>query len=217
MAALLTQLSAFAGIIVLGQISPGPDLVLLTQTSLRHGRSAGWWATAGIGTGLMAHAAFAVTGLDWIAKRHPSLWLGLRSVAGLYLLWLALSLWKHRHPVKAGGAGEPAIPAAGFYRMGLFCNLLNPKVPLFFGAVVTPFLGENLPGWWPWALWGVIVGEGFLLWGLWVACLEQPVVRRIYARAAVSINILFAAFMALLAVRLLWEAVGGLTGGYSGG
>ena len=210
------DLAKFCGLLALGQFSPGPDMVLLTQTGLRHGRAAGWWAAAGITTGLTLHATVSLCGLQWVARRHPSAWLGLQTVAGLYLLWLAALLWKHRHP-PVDGAPPPPPPAGGFYRLGLFCNLLNPKVLLFFGALVTPFLVGDRPVWWPWALWTMIVVEGLVLWGLWVAVLQHPVGRRAYARAGLGINVLFALLMTLLALKLLWEALARLTAGSSGG
>ena len=63
MASHWSDLAAFAGLLALGQFSPGPDMVLLTQTSLSHGRTAGWWTTAGITTGLAFHATFSRLGL----------------------------------------------------------------------------------------------------------------------------------------------------------
>lgn len=194
------ELLAFAGVLALGQFSPGPDLILLTQTALRHGRTAGWWATAGITTGLTLHATLALTGLHWLAARGGLPWQILQTAAALYLLWLAVGLWRAGAP---GDASASAGEGQGFYFKGLCCNLLNPKVLLFFGAIVTPFLLPPRPAWWPFALGALIVVEGLLLWGLWVALLQHGRIRAGYARAATWINKLFALLMAALAGRLL--------------
>jgi threonine efflux protein len=208
MAAGMAELAAFAGILALGQFSPGPDMLLLTQTALARGRRAGWWTTAGITCGLTVHAVFALTALDWIARQQSGLWLAMQAAAGIYLLWLA---WQVAHsPLPAAGAGprpDGGTPARWF-RRGLFCNLLNPKALLFFGSLVTPFLGAGRPPWWPWALGTVLVAEGLLLWGLWVVLLQAAPVRRAYAAAARGINLAFAGLMALLALRLLAGAAG---------
>lgn len=200
----ISEILLFAGLIAVGQFSPGPDMVLLTQTSLRHGRGAGWWTAAGITTGLMGHAAFALTGLHWIARIHPMVWTVLQTVAGTYLLWLAWCLC--RREGQSAVSPHPPPPPAGFYRRGLLCNLLNPKVLLFFGAVVTPFLGSGRPAWWPWLLWAVLVGEGLVLWGVWVAILQHRAVRSAYARCSRGVNLAFSMLMAGLALRLWWEA-----------
>lgn len=200
------ELLAFIGLLAVGQFSPGPDMLLLTQTSLRHGRKAGWWTTLGIATGLSVHATFALTGLQWIVRHQTSLWPILQSIAAAYLLWLAINLWREaKEPPPAPGT-QITHPSRSHFLRGLLCNLLNPKVLLFFAAVVTPFLASEHPTWWPTALGLVIVLEGLVLWGLWVVFLQHPGVRSTYHKAASLINRIFALLMFILALRLLWEA-----------
>lgn len=204
---MLTDLLAFAGVLALGQFSPGPDMVLLTQTSLRHGKVAGWWTTLGITTGLMVHAALALGGLVATGSWPPPLQAGVRCVAAVYLLWLARAILRDATTAAADPAsGPPAIPAARFFRRGLLCNLTNPKVLVFFAALTAPFLGANRPSWWPLALWLVLVAEGLVLWGLWVAVLQHPRVRALHARSCGIINRAFALMMLVLAVVLFVEA-----------
>ena len=201
MNAAAVDLLTFAGVLAVGQFSPGPDMVLLTQTSLRHGRSAGWWTAAGITTGLTLHATlalFAWKTLAWMlpAVRPFFLWL-----AAAYLLWLAWQIWRDRHAI---ARDAPATGEGGrWFRRGLLCNLLNPKVLVFFAALVAPFLVGDRPVWWSAALWGIIVLEGLLLWGLWVAVLQHQTVRDIHRRAAPVINGGFALALALLAILLV--------------
>ena len=60
---------AFAGVMALGQFSPGPDILLLTRTALVHGRKAGCWTAVGIACGLACHAAVAVLGVAALLAR----------------------------------------------------------------------------------------------------------------------------------------------------
>ncbi|NIP95293.1 MAG: LysE family transporter, partial [Akkermansiaceae bacterium] len=87
-----------------------------------------------------------------------------------------------------GGAehavGDLADTRQACFQRGLLCNLLNPKAFLFFVGIVAPFLAGPRPAWWPLALWGVIVGQGLLLWGLYVWFLQFPPFQRGYLRAA---------------------------------
>ena len=83
------ELLAFAGVMVLGQFSPGPDMLLLTRTSLKRGGKAGVVMALGIATGLAVHATIAVAGLALALERLPALRETMRWLAAGYLLWLA--------------------------------------------------------------------------------------------------------------------------------
>ena len=88
---------------------------------------------------------------------------------------------------------------------GLLCNLLNPKVALFLAAVCAPFLSGHHPAWWPYAIWGIIVGLGIGLWSLWVVLLQWPPLRRCYEWAAPGIDALFGVTLAILAAALIFH------------
>ncbi len=192
------ELWAFAVIMVVGQFSPGPDMLLLTRTALAEGLRAGWMMVFGIVTGLAFHATIAIGGMAVILARGGLVAQAMKWLAAGYLLWLAWGLLK-----KQGGGGEEVIPKRSPYLRGLFCNLLNPKVLVFFAGVVAPFLTEGHPPWWPYALWGLIVGEGLFFWCLWVWLLQVPKIRRGYQKVGRALDLVFAAGLTLLAVNLV--------------
>jgi threonine efflux protein len=200
------ELWIFAGLIVLGQFSPGPDMVLLTRTALRDGPKAGVEMTIGIACGLAVHSTIAVGGVALAFHRFPLLRQVLQWMAAFYLLWLAYGLLKSSIIACASGGihvdadNENQHPP--FVR-GLLCNLFNPKVALFLAAVCAPFLAGNHPGWWPYAIWGVIVGLGISLWALWVALLQWRPLRLRYERTGGWIDGLFGIALAALAIRLM--------------
>ena len=200
------ELWVFAGLIVLGQFSPGPDMVLLTRTALRDGSKAGVEMAVGIACGLAVHSTIAVGGVAVAFQRFPMLRLVLQWVAAFYLLWLAYGLlrvcfvsWRSGAVRVDAGRENPHPP---FVR-GLLCNLFNPKVALFLAAVCAPFLAGNHPGWWPYAIWGVIVGLGVGLWSLWVVLLQWQPLRVRYERAGGWIDGIFGVALLALAVRLM--------------
>lgn len=200
------ELAVFAGVMVLGQFSPGPDMILLTRTALREGRAAGLKTAAGIAAGLTFHATLAVAGMAVLFVRFPAFSRAMQWVAAAYLLWIAWRIlveWfvSWYSGGKPDDAPQP-LRRAPFLR-GLFCNLLNPKVALFLAAVCAPFLDGGRPAWWPAAIWAVIVGLGIGLWSLWVLALQWPPLRGGYQRASRWIDAVFAGFLVLLAVRLI--------------
>ena len=200
------ELWVFAGLIVLGQFSPGPDMVLLTRTALRDGSKAGVEMAVGIACGLAVHSTIAVGGVAVAFQRFPMLRLVMQWVAAFYLLWLASGLLRVCFVSWYSGAIRVEVgsenPHPPFVR-GLLCNLFNPKVALFLAAVCAPFLAGNHPGWWPYAIWGVIVGLGIGLWSLWVLLLQWRPLRVRYERAGGWIDGIFGTALVALALRLM--------------
>ena len=201
------ELAAFAGVMALGQFSPGPDMVLLTRTALREGRAAGVEMACGIACGLVVHSAIAVAGLAVAFQKVP--WVGgsLRWLAAVYLSWLAWGLlrqawreWRDGRPVVAG---EVVVSRRRPFLRGLLCNLLNPKAALFLAAVCAPFLAAGHPAWWPWALLGIVVVQGGGLWSLWAVLLQWPPLRSRYERAAKWIDAGFGLALGVLVLRLM--------------
>lgn len=200
------ELWVFAGVVVLGQFSPGPDMILLTRTALRRGAADGVKMAAGIACGLTVHATIAVAGMAVAFQRFSMLRRVLQWVAAAYLLWIAYSLLRERFVIWYSGvasdSGAKDGPQPPFLR-GLLCNLFNPKVALFLAAVCAPFLAGSHPAWWPYAIWGVIVGLGIVLWSLWVIVLQWSPLRNAYEAAAAWIDGAFGLILLGLAVRLM--------------
>lgn len=200
------DLLAFAGVMALGQFSPGPDMLLLTRTSLAQGRAAGWWTTAGITTGLCVHAALAIVLTDWLTAQGEAVSNVLRYAAAGYLGWLGFTLLKGVVLSIRGGSKSEALTVRDHrssYLRGLFCNLLNPKAVFFFIAVVAKFVDDDRPGWWPIALWAIIVGQGLILWGVFVWFLQFPPFQKGYQRTGRWIDSAFGLGLLTLAVLLM--------------
>ena len=203
----MLELAVFAGVTALGQFSPGPDMLLLTRTSLASGGRAGSWIGCGIACGLVLHAAVAMSGASLLLAGASPLARCLRGAAALYLGWLASHLLRaaaRPQPVDSSAmAAASGVSAAVFWRRGFFCNVLNPKVALFFAAMAAPFLSPGHPPGWPLALGAVIVVEGFVLWIAWAWALQWPPLKRGYRAAARWIDAGFGIALLALALRLL--------------
>lgn len=202
----MNELWLFAGLIVLGQFSPGPDMVLLTRTALRDGSKAGLQTALGIACGLAVHATIAVGGMAVVFLRFPALRRVLLWAAAIYLMWLAFGMLRAAIVRRRGdGMARTAVKENGHppYVRGFLCNLLNPKVALFLAAVCAPFLTGIHPLWWPYAIWGVVVGLGAVLWSLWVLMLQWHPLRKGYEKATPWIDALFGITLAILAVTLI--------------
>lgn len=139
----LTVLPAFLAVILLFLIPPGPDMAYMVATGLGGGRGAAVRSILGIGTGMSLYAAAVVIGLGTLALAHPGVLDLVKVLGALYLLWLAHGAF--RQPASPGpgadrsGTGGNAIRRP--YLRGVIVSLANPKVMLFFVAVLPQFMG----------------------------------------------------------------------------
>lgn len=198
------ELAAFAGLMALGQFSPGPDMILLTRTALAEGAKAGAIMAIGIATGLCVHASVAVAGLAVAFEQSSGLRKAISWAAAAYLLWLAWCLLKSAFsPPVASGENIPAPSSRGPFLRGFICNLLNPKAVIFLAATCAPFLTGTHPSWWPFAIAGLVIVQGGTLWALWAGLLQWQPVRTRYEKSARWIDGIFGVALAALAVKLL--------------
>ena len=123
-------------------IAPGPDVLFVFAQALSHGAMAGTWVTLGLCTGLTVHIALAAFGVAAILKRYPKFFTALTWCGAAYLVYLGILTLLHARTqaVAAADAGTMAQPVARLYLRGIIMNLCNPKVMLFFIALMPRFI-----------------------------------------------------------------------------
>lgn len=164
------DLVTFLVIALLLTITPGVDTVLVLRNSIARGVVAGFASAGGICSGLIVHALLSSVGLTVILSQSATAYHAVRVAGAAYLLWLGgRILWdsfgrpsdetsdpdENTNPRLLPDGGEGARLARSFLE-GLLSNLLNPKVVLFYLAVVPQFV----PGG------GSIIGTSLLLGGI---------------------------------------------------
>ena len=140
------NLALFALASVLLALSPGPNLLYLISRTLCQGRRAGVVSLAGTSLGFVFHVLAAALGLSAIFLTVPLLYDLLRYAGAAYLLWLAWSA------VRPGGQGTftarilPQDPPGRLFRIGLLTSILNPKIALFYLALLPQFIDASRGG-----------------------------------------------------------------------
>jgi threonine/homoserine/homoserine lactone efflux protein len=138
----LEVLGLFAAASVLLALAPGPDnLFVLTQAALR-GPAAGVYVTLGLCTGLLVHTSAVAFGVAALIQASPVAFTALKLTGAAYLLYLAWQAFRAEPtPLGTASAGKPAGPGpAALYRRGVIMNVTNPKVTIFFLAVLPQFI-----------------------------------------------------------------------------
>lgn len=140
----LFSLLAFAGLCLLLSVTPGPDTFLVLRIALNRA-SAGIAAAAGSAAAGIIWAALVGLGLAAIVEQSAELFRWIKIAGGLYLLYLGISSFiRARKAGKAGveTGGQEPLPYSRWSGLvaGALSTLLNPKVGLFYLAVVPQFI-----------------------------------------------------------------------------
>lgn len=129
------SLIVFAGALVVAAGSPGPSIAALVARVL----GKGWrdvlpfLAAMWIGEGIWL--SFAVFGLAAIAQTFHLLFLAIKYLGIVYLLYLAWKMWQA--PVSADGeAISPRRSGRDLFLTGMAVTLGNPKIMVFYMALL---------------------------------------------------------------------------------
>lgn len=139
---LAPMLPSFLIVVLLVELTPGPNMGWLALLSASEGRRAGFAATAGIGLGLTIVAAASALGLAQLAHGSPLIFNLLHYAGAAFLLWLAWEAWIDGREVSPAAIHHNGTPAKHF-RRGLVINLLNPKAAVFFVAVLPVYIAGD--------------------------------------------------------------------------
>ena len=102
------SLLTLAAVHIVAMASPGPNVLLITQTAMSRSRDAALAVAAGVASGALILATIATLGLSLVIDQLGWLHLVLRIVGGGYLIFLGVQTWRHaREPLEA------APPSAG--------------------------------------------------------------------------------------------------------
>jgi threonine efflux protein len=131
-------------LLVLGAVSPGPSLAVVVRNTATGGRWQGLHCALGHGLGFGLYALSVVFGLAVVMRDAPELF-NLLQLGGagllLYLGWQ--SFRTSASPVANTRADVPQHATRGFLE-GFLTAVLNPKIALFFLAVFSSVLHEEL-------------------------------------------------------------------------
>jgi threonine/homoserine/homoserine lactone efflux protein len=133
-------LLAFTILVVGMVLTPGPNMIYMISRAITQGRVAGLISLAGVVAGFIFYMLCAVFGITALIFAVPYAYDALRLAGVAYLLWLAFDA------VRPGGRSPfqirklPIASPRRLFLMGLFTNLLNPKIAIFYLALLPGFI-----------------------------------------------------------------------------
>ena len=197
-------LAGLAAVHLLAVTSPGPSTVLVIQTAAVAGRRNGLLAAAAMMAGALVWAAAALFGLQALFARFEWLYIAFRIGGALYLIYLAILLWRHaRDPL-------PEIPVGGLSRMSgcqgfgraLLLQLGNPKIMVFFGSIFLSVLPHDLPLWMYGTVLALVAFNEFTWFAILALVFSGGTARAFYRRTKFWLDRFMGGALALLGLRL---------------
>ncbi|MFD0350081.1 LysE family translocator [Kitasatospora aburaviensis] len=140
-----TALWSFALVVGLLTLTPGLDTALILRTSALGHRRQAWGVVLGIQAGTLTWGTLTSAGVTALLTASQVAYEVLRWAGAAYLVWMGIGMLRSR----GDGADPEEGPVDGGlahgWRRGLLTNLLNPKVGVFYVAVLPQFIPANAP------------------------------------------------------------------------
>ncbi|MFE6857351.1 LysE family translocator [Nocardia sp. NPDC057668] len=139
---------SFALVAGLLTIVPGLDTALVLRAAVSRGRRHAFATALGIGSGTLVWGAAAAAGVSVLLTASEVAYTALRVAGALYLMWMGVTMIRaglRRSPALTNDIGDTPHGLLAAWARGVGTNLLNPKVGVFYVAMLPQFLPEGVP------------------------------------------------------------------------
>lgn len=220
--------TAFGTLILLnlvGSLSPGPDTFFLLRLATRS-RAHAIAGVAGIVTGLTVWVTLTVVGAAALLSTYPSILGVIQLVGGCYLSFMGFKLVRsafrelmHARQFQFSVDSRP-IPDVTetlgtrmqVYRQGLATNLSNPKVVMYFAAILAPLMPAHPSFLVASGIVIAILVQTFLTFSVVCLIVSTERVRKAMLRAGVLFDLLAGVVFLIVGVTLVFQGLGHLLG-----
>ena len=203
---------------LLAAASPGPDFVLVSRETLTKGRRTGLICSLGITLGLAVHIIYSVLGLAAVIAHSQPLLIAIKWLGGAYLIYLGCQGIGAipKQPVETttvtnnvnsnSNVTDKTESSFATLRRGFFCNVFNPKAPVYFVAIFTLVLSPDIPLW-QLSIYGVWMMMLQMAWfSTVVMLLSIPVILKRFQRFEHWIDRVLGTAMIVLGLNLIFRS-----------
>jgi homoserine/homoserine lactone efflux protein len=122
---------------------PGPAALFIVSQALARGAGRTSWAILGVLSAEAMYFILSATGLALLLTASYDLFFAIKWLGAAYLVWLGIQAFRGQGSVFAvGRAGKP-ISRLRSALQGFVMNAANPKVLLFYTAIVPQFVNPH--------------------------------------------------------------------------
>jgi len=124
-------------------LTPGQDTFYILGRSVAEGTRSGVASALGISVGSLLHTAMAALGLSAVLAASASAFTVVKRLGGAYLIYLGARMLISAQPAELALPQAQRAGVLGAFRDGVLTNVLNPKVALFFLALMPQFIAPS--------------------------------------------------------------------------
>ncbi|MGG3891273.1 LysE family translocator [Metabacillus fastidiosus] len=138
----LMLLLSFLGAAIFLTLMPGPDILFVIAQSISQNKKAGIATALGLCSGLVVHITAATLGISAIVYQSSLAFAIVKYAGAAYLLFLAWQSFRERGDALTINS-QKSLKYKQLYKKGILMNILNPKVSLFFLALLPQFIDKT--------------------------------------------------------------------------
>jgi len=127
----------------IGGLTPGPAVMLVTASSFRYGFKPAMLPALGVSSANVLWLILAATGVSALITQSETIFLGMKVVGMIVILYLGLSAMFGPLPDLAGDTEAP--PKSQLFSKGVGLQLSSPMPVVFFGALLPQFFDPSKP------------------------------------------------------------------------
>jgi threonine/homoserine/homoserine lactone efflux protein len=136
-------LAAFVVASFLLIVVPGPSVLFVISRGVALGRKAALLTVLGNEVGVMVQVVVVAAGLGAVLERSAVLFDAIRFAGAAYLVYLGVQAVRHRRELSTVLDATAIRPSGHLFREGVVVGVSNPKVIVFFTAVLPQFVDPD--------------------------------------------------------------------------
>lgn len=137
------DLLVFVAALGLAAFSPGPGLAAIVAIVLAQGTRVATWFCVGVIAGDLAWLALSLSGLAFIARQIPVLFMVIKWAGVIYLLYLAVKIWRSSTDTISTERPSSEKAQAAVALSGFLVTMGNPKMMLFYIALLPSIISPE--------------------------------------------------------------------------
>jgi threonine/homoserine/homoserine lactone efflux protein len=135
------MLWTFVPVAFLLSLTPGPGMALVVRNAATGGTRAAVWTTIGSSLGVGAWAVLSALGISALVAASETAFVALRIAGVVVLVWFGVQALRGRKHATA----DPSRARDQAFSSGLLTALANPKLAVFFVALLPQFIPSGSP------------------------------------------------------------------------
>lgn len=205
----MSMLLTICALHFVAQLSPGPDVLLVAKSSASTTRANTVKIILGISAGVVVWVALTLLGFTVLLEQWPWIQQVLMLIGGLFLAKMGYAMLRGgiatlKQNTNLDGVIEQ--PPKNYFLLGLYTNLANPKIVIYFSSVFSLALSSTAGADLKPQLAVIIPIQTFLVFSLLMMIMSIPKIKRTYQKSGSYIDIVSGSFFLLFAI-FLWVDV----------